>query len=63
MKICFYCDTIFSIGGVQRVLAVLAKSLANKNVVTIITHDKPIAKNTQMYDLYEANINYIFITL
>lgn len=62
MKICFYCDTIFSIGGVQRVLAVLAKSLANKNVVTIITHDKPIAKNTQMYDLYEANINYIFIS-
>ena len=62
MKICFYCDSIFSFGGDQRVLAVLAKSLANKNVVTIITHDKPIAKNTQMYDLYEANINYIFIS-
>ncbi|MDD4404956.1 MAG: glycosyltransferase [Parabacteroides sp.] len=62
MKICFYCDSIFSFGGVQRILAVLAKSLAKKHEITIITHDNPSKKNTEMYDLFEANINYIFIS-
>lgn len=62
MKICFYCDSIFSFGGVQRVLAVLAKSLAKIHDVTIITLDNPNSKDTQMYDLYESNINYIFIS-
>ena len=31
MKILFYADTVFGYGGVQRVLSVVAKSLAAEN--------------------------------
>ena len=27
IKICFYCDSIFSVGGVQRILAVIGSNL------------------------------------
>ena len=36
-KICFVLDSIFSIGGVQRVTAVIAKQLAKDYDVTIVT--------------------------
>lgn len=55
-KICFLTDSIFSIGGVQRVTAVIAKELAKENVVIIMTFDKPEAFNTKMYDLDCSNI-------
>jgi len=61
MKICFYCDSIFTFGGVQRVLAVLAKELSKKHEITILTLDDPSLKDTTMYDLCEVNINYIFL--
>lgn len=39
MKILFYADTVFGFGGVQRVLAVVAKALAASHDVTILTTD------------------------
>ena len=51
-------DSIFSIGGVQRVTAVIAKELAKDNAVTIVTFDKPEAYNTNLYDLGSSNITF-----
>lgn len=59
-RICFIVDSIFSIGGVQRVTAVIAKELAKEYDVTILTFDKPEEKNTELYNLNEADINYQF---
>lgn len=59
-KICFIVDSIFSIGGVQRVTAVIAKELAKKYDVTIVTFDNTDKKDTTLYGMNEANINYHF---
>lgn len=59
-KICFVVDSIFSIGGVQRVTAVIAKELAKDYDVSIVTFDKPEKMNTDLYRLNEVNINYRF---
>jgi Glycosyltransferase len=61
-KICFIVDSIFTIGGVQRVTAVIAKELAKENDVTVLTFDKAEKKNTSLYGLIEANITYKFIS-
>ena len=61
-RICFIVDSIFSIGGVQRVTAVIAKELAKDYDVTILTFDKSEKKETTMYGLNEANISYRFLT-
>ena len=39
MKVLFYCDTVFGYGGVERVLAELAKELTKRHDVTILTTD------------------------
>lgn len=59
-KICFLVDSIFSIGGVQRVTAVIAKALAKDYDVTIVTLDKPSDKDTSLYELNEADIHFHF---
>ena len=59
-RICFVVDSIFSIGGVQRVTAVIAKELAKDNDVSIITFDKPELEDTTLYNLKEASITYRF---
>lgn len=59
-KICFLVDSIFSIGGVQRVTAVIAKELAKDYDVTIVTFDDPSTKDTTLYGLKEADIHYRF---
>lgn len=59
-RICFLTDSIFSIGGVQRVTAVIAKELAKDYDVTIVTFDKPSSKDTTLYGLEEADIHYRF---
>ena len=61
-KICFVVDSIFSIGGVQRVTAVIAKELAKVYDVTIITFDNPKEKNISLYELNEAKINFKFFS-
>ena len=58
--ICFIVDSIFSIGGVQRVTAVIAKELAKDYDVTIVTFDQESQKDTSLYDLKEKNIHYRF---
>ena len=62
-KICFVVDSIFSIGGVQRVTAVIAKGLEKEYNVTIVTFDKPASKDISLYELNKANINYRFFFL
>ena len=59
-KICFLVDSIFSIGGVQRVTAVIAKALANDYDVAIVTFDESSKEDTSMYDLQTAPIQYRF---
>ena len=59
-RICFLIDSIFSIGGVQRVTAVIAKELAKEYDVSIFTFDKPEKKDTSLYDLSEQDIHYQF---
>ena len=59
-RICFLTDSIFSVGGVQRVTAVIAKALSKSCAVTIVTFDEPSAQDTTIYGLGEANINYRF---
>ena len=61
-RICFLVDSIFSIGGVQRVTAVIAKELAKTYDVTIVTFDDPKSKDLSLYEVHEATINYRFFT-
>ena len=60
MKILFYADTVFGFGGVQRVLAVIAKSLSEQHDVTILSTDT--AENLSMYDYRESNVRFEYIT-
>lgn len=59
-RICFLMDSLFSVGGVQRVTAVIAKELARDCDVTIVTFDAPETQDTTLYGLDEASINYRF---
>ena len=61
-KICFLTDSIFTIGGVQRVTAVIAKELAKDNAVTIVTFDKPDKYDPKLYDLGNSNITYRYFS-
>ena len=61
-RICFVVDSIFSIGGVQRVTAVIAKDLAKDYDVSIVTFDKPEQHDTNLYGLKEVNITYRFLS-
>lgn len=56
MKILFYADTVFSFGGVQRVLAVLAKTLSKSHDVTILTTDN--AADCKLYDYQLTTIKF-----
>lgn len=62
MKICFYCDTIFSFGGVQRVLGVLAAALSKKYDVTILTMDSKAQENRTLYGMDDGSISYKYIS-
>jgi glycosyltransferase involved in cell wall biosynthesis len=61
-RICFLVDSIFSIGGVQRVTTVIAKELAKTYDVTIVSFDNPNTLDTSLYNLNDANINYRFFS-
>lgn len=61
MKICFYCDTIFSFGGVQRVTAVIANALSKRHDITILTLDNPAKEDTSMYDFDQHNIRFEYL--
>lgn len=57
MKICFFCDSIFTFGGVQRVLAVVAKALSADHSVTILTMDNPSLEDMTMYGLDQSEVD------
>lgn len=59
-RICFLADSVFTVGGVQRVTAVIAKALSADHDVTIVTFDPPSRKDTSLYGLSEARISYRF---
>lgn len=61
-KICFLTDSIFSIGGVQRVTAVIANALSRDHKVTIVTFDRPEQKDLSMYQLGDNPIKYEFVS-
>lgn len=61
MKICFYCDSIFSFGGVQHVLAKLAGALSQKHQVTIITRDAPEKEMSAPFDLKSTSIRFRYL--
>lgn len=61
MKIVFYSDTVFSFGGVQRVLAVVAKALSVNHDVTILTTDKGIDRTMYGYD--QSRVAFDYFTL
>lgn len=62
MKICFYCDTLFSFGGVQCVLAVIARALAHQHEVVILTLDSPEQEDLTMYGLDQSTIQIRYIS-
>ena len=59
-KICFITDSFFTIGGVQRVTAVIAKELSIHYDVTIISFDHPQMLDTSIYGLNGYNLHYQF---
>lgn len=61
-RICFIVDSIFSVGGVQRVTAVIAKELAKDYDVTIVTFDKNELLNQNLYEIKESKITCRFIS-
>ena len=60
MKILFYADTVFGFGGVQRVLAVIAKALSDEHDVTILSTDTDV--NLSMYGYGQSNVKFDYIT-
>ena len=59
MRICFFCDSIYSYGGVQRVVAVIAKALSNNHEVYIMTLDED-SNHEDIYHLNESKVKVIF---
>jgi glycosyltransferase involved in cell wall biosynthesis len=59
MKICFITSTIFNLGGVQRVLSVLASEISKNNKVDVICTDDNFKINREMYNL-NSNVNIRF---
>ena len=62
-KLCFLVDSIFTIGGVQRVTAVIAEALSCANDVTIATFDTPEKKDLSMYQLGDYHARPIAICI
>lgn len=60
MRILFYCDTVFNVGGVQRVLAEIAKALCTSHEVVILTND--CHTDLSMYDYKESTVEFDYIS-
>ena len=59
-RICFLTDSFFTIGGVQRVTAVIAKHLCAYYDVTIVSFDNPQILDTSIFGLSDCNLHYRF---
>lgn len=60
MRILFYSDTVFTFGGVQRVLAEVAKALSKEHEITILTTD--MGKNLMLYDYDNSSVKFEYIS-
>lgn len=60
MKICFYCDSIFSVGGVQKVIVAITSVLSEKNEITILSMDDSSVMDMNMYDLQKSRVSVSF---
>jgi len=60
-KICFLVDSVFTVGGVQRVTAVIAKSLSDSADVTIATFDSPTLRREDMWGLDESAVRTVHV--
>ena len=59
-RVCFLCESVLSIGGVQRVLAVIATALSQYHHVTILAlHDDEKCDHT-LYGLHLTNVEIKF---
>lgn len=56
MKICFITNTIFNLGGVQRVVSVLASKLSESYEVDVLCTDKNFKINRKLYNL-DSKVN------
>lgn len=59
MKILFYADTVFGVGGVQRVLALVAQHLSLRHEVTILTTELWDADDRYDYDATDVRFESI----
>lgn len=59
MKICFITTTIFNLGGVQRVVSVLASEMSKNNKVDIICTNTDFRINREIYNL-SSSVNIRF---
>lgn len=62
-RIAFLTDNLFSIGGVQRVLAVIAKALSATHDVTILTLESEQQADRTLYGLQDSTVQVRFISL
>ncbi|NFO11340.1 glycosyltransferase family 4 protein [Clostridium botulinum] len=58
MKICFLTGNIFTIGGVQRVLSVIASELSKYHTIDILCTDDNLVIDRKMYNLNQ-NVNIV----
>jgi len=61
-KICFLTDSLFTIGGVQRVTAVVAQALAADYAVTVVTFDRRASADLSLYGLGSSAVAYRFFS-
>ncbi len=61
-RICFLVDSIFTVGGVQRVTAVIAMQLAKDFDVSIVTFDRQEGVDVSLYGLGDAAIHFRFFS-
>ena len=53
MKICFVVDNIFNLGGIQRVVSVLASKLAEENDIDVLCLNKRCKVDRSLYNISE----------
>lgn len=58
MKICFFTHSIFNLGGIQRVLSVVANELSKYHDIDIICTNSEYKENRELYNL-NKNVNII----
>ncbi|MCB2295317.1 glycosyltransferase [Clostridium algoriphilum] len=58
MKICFITDNVFDLGGIQRVVSVLASELTKDHTIDILCNTSECKENRELYNL-NKNVNII----